>query len=174
MVGSLLQGLILLQYNHRDEITFKDLCQNIGAVNSDIIQNVHALLLPKSKLLTKAPSSKDFGPNDIIRINSNFRHNQFKIKLPTIKKKITNGPDDNPDDKAKILEERRPLIDAAIVRIMKSRKTLEHQQLIAEVTRQLSSRFQPDPAVIKIQIEQLIEREFLERDKSDMKLYRYV
>ena len=71
-------------------------------------------------------------------------------------------------------EDRKPQIEAAIVRIMKARKVLDHNSIITEVTRQLSSRFLPNPAVIKKRIESLIEREFLERDAEDRKLYRYM
>jgi hypothetical protein len=43
---------------------------------------------------------------------------------------------------------------------------------LPQVTRQLSPRFVPNPAVIKKRIESLIEREFLERDPNDRKVYR--
>ncbi len=65
-------------------------------------------------------------------------------------------------------------IEAAIVRIMKARRLLDHNSIIAEVSRQLSTRFVPNPTVIKKRIENLIEREFLERDQTDRKLYRYL
>ena len=57
---------------------------------------------------------------------------------------------------------------------MKARKALQHNDLIAEVTRQLSSRFVPVPANVKKRIESLIEREYLERDRSDRRLYKYL
>jgi cullin 3 len=57
---------------------------------------------------------------------------------------------------------------------MKSRKALGHNEIVAEVTRQLSARFQPQPAAIKKRIESLIDREYLERDAQDRTLYRYV
>lgn len=74
---------------------------------------------------------------------------------------------------------------------MKDRKHITHNDLINEVTRQLSSRFQPQPAMLKKRIESLIEvcglpfglviylsatppqREYLDRG-TDRKSYTYL
>lgn len=40
---------------------------------------------------------------------------------------------------------------------MKARKTLSHNELVAEVVRQLMTRFTPSPAIIKKRIEGLID-----------------
>lgn len=50
---------------------------------------------------------------------------------------------------------------------MKTRKTLDNNNLVAEVTKQLSNRFRPTPQLIKKRIESLIEREYLERAEDD-------
>jgi cullin 3 len=71
-------------------------------------------------------------------------------------------------------EDRRHLVEAAIVRIMKARKALNHNDLIAEVTKQLSVRFSPSPVFIKKRIESLIEREYLERSENEHRVYMYV
>ena len=71
-------------------------------------------------------------------------------------------------------EDRRHLVEAAIVRIMKARKSMNHNDLIAEVTRQLSIRFTPVPQFIKKRIESLIEREYLERAENEHRVYRYI
>ena len=57
---------------------------------------------------------------------------------------------------------------------MKARRTLHHNAVIEEVTRQLAPKFLPPPQMIKARLESLIEREFLERDGDNMKLYHYV
>ena len=48
---------------------------------------------------------------------------------------------------AAVEEERRHHVEAAIVRIMKARKTLSHNELVMETTRQLAMRFTPNPQV---------------------------
>jgi len=57
----------------------------------------------------------------------------------------------------------------------RQRKELSHQELIAQVIQQLTSRFLPDVTMVKKRIESLIEREFLDRaDDSERPAYRYL
>jgi cullin 1 len=71
-------------------------------------------------------------------------------------------------------KERKYTIDAAIVRTMKSRKVLQHQQLVMEVVGQLQRMFKPDFKLIKKRIEDLVNREYLERDSENPQLFRYL
>lgn len=68
--------------------------------------------------------------------------------------------------------ERHFQIDAAIVRVMKARRRLNHQELGVEVYNQLKL-FRPDPKMVKSRIEDLILREYLERDEKDNRVYIY-
>ena len=57
---------------------------------------------------------------------------------------------DNENVHEAIDEDRKMVIQAAIVRIMKGRQTLKRSLLTQEVIQQLSSRFEPTIAVIKV------------------------
>ena len=63
------------------------------------------------------------------------------------------------------MQDQRFVIDAAVVRIMKARKQLSHQLLVAEALQVL--KFSLKAADLKKRIESLIGREFLARDTSD-------
>ena len=56
-------------------------------------------------------------------------------------------------------------IDAAIVRVMKTRKTLSHKLLVNELMQML--KFPIKASDLKKRIESLIEREYLERDSEN-------
>ncbi len=64
-------------------------------------------------------------------------------------------------------------IEAAIVRIMKARKTILHNELVEQVLSHLST-FKPEPKIIKQKIHTLIERDYMDRDPEDHKLYKYI
>jgi predicted transcriptional regulator len=55
------------------------------------------------------------------------------------------------------------------VRIMKSRKELQHNQLIQEIIEQARSRFAPSIPMIKKCIDQLLEKQFIEKSADNDK-----
>lgn len=64
-----------------------------------------------------------------------------------------------------MLQDRQYQIDAALVRIMKTRKSLSHKLLVAEALQQL--KFPLKGSDLKKRIESLIDREYLARDAAD-------
>jgi len=55
---------------------------------------------------------------------------------------------------------------------MKARKTLSHQELMAQTFQQL--RFPAEVADVKKRIQNLIDREYLERDSTNKNMYLYL
>lgn len=156
--------------------SFEDLLQATG-LTEDILKRVlHSLMISKFKVIKRvsnasAASGATSGGNaikntDIFQFNESFTCPMRKIRIPMA------SLEDNQSSK-KVEEDRSLSIEASIVRIMKARKTLQHQQLIAEVLTQLSF-FKPDPKVVKRRIEALIDREYLERDPDTPNIYRYL
>jgi cullin 3 len=117
--------------------------------------------MPTRMMLTPTPPPTD---DDVFTFNADFKSKFHRVRIPMVANKETTSAAVVP---APVEEDRRHLIEAAIVRIMKARKQLQHNMLISEVTKQLGSRFVPSPPQIKKRIESLIEREYLERTRAD-------
>lgn len=135
--------------------------------DSDTCKRVLVTLVTgKYKLLEKSGEPKKISPSDTFLLKTNFTSNMKKITLPTPKQEENFS-------KKKVVEDRNLAIEAAVVRIMKSRRVLTHSNLISEVVNLLSA-FRPQVRDIKMRIEHLISREFLVRDKDDPNVYHYL
>lgn len=78
--------------------------------------------------------------------NAEFTSKLRRIKIPLIVSKESAKEDSN-SIPASVEEDRKHIVEASIVRIMKARKRLSHNELIHEVMRQVMSRFSIDPQV---------------------------
>ncbi|KAL7198907.1 hypothetical protein ACSBR2_021240 [Camellia fascicularis] len=167
MVGTY-QAAALLLFNASDRLSYSEIKTQLNLADDDLVRLLQSLSCAKYKILNKEPHSKTVSPNDYFEFNPKFtdRMRRIRIPLPPV------------DERKKVVEDvdkdRRYAIDASIVRIMKSRKVLGHQQLVMECVEQLSRMFKPDFKAIKKRIEDLITRDYLERDKENPNLFRYL
>ncbi|KAM0929332.1 hypothetical protein ACQ4PT_001704 [Festuca glaucescens] len=168
------QMCVLMLFNSDDGLTYKDIEQATAIPHVDLKRCLQSLACVKGKnVLRKEPMSKDISESDTFFFNDKFTSKLVKVKIGTVVAQKETEPEKQ-ETRHRVEEDRKPQVEAAIVRIMKSRRVLDHNSVVTEVTKQLQSRFLPNPVVIKKRIESLIEREFLERDKTDRKLYRYL
>jgi len=168
------QMCILLLFNGADHLSYKDIADATGIPGPELKRNLQSLALVKGKnVLRKEPQSKDVEDEDVFHFNDKFTSKLHKVKISTVSAQKESEPE-KLETRQRVEDDRKPQIEAAIVRIMKARRVLDHNAIIAEVTKQLQSRFMPNPAVIKKRVESLIERDFLERDRTDRRLYRYL
>lgn len=167
---SLFQTLVLLMFNEGEEFTLEEIKLATGIEDSELRRTLQSLACGKARVLTKTPKSKDVEDGDKFSCNDDFKHKLFRIKINQIQMKET--VEEQASTTERVFQDRQYQIDAAIVRIMKMRKTLSHNLLMSEVYNQL--KFPVKPADLKKRIESLIDRDYMERDKENSNQYNYV
>ncbi|KAJ7650303.1 Cullin-domain-containing protein [Roridomyces roridus] len=155
-----------------DFLTYEEIKQATSIEDSDLQRQLQSLACAKYKVLKKHPAGREVDPTDSFSFNADFTAPLQKIKISTVSSKVESG-EERKETQDRIDEERRHQTEASIVRVMKDRKHMTHNDLVNEVTRQLAVRFLPNPLNIKKRIENLIEREYLERC-DDRKSYNYM
>eukprot|EP00054_Salpingoeca_dolichothecata_P008094 m.46259 g.46259 ORF g.46259 m.46259 type:complete len:754 (-) comp17502_c0_seq1:67-2328(-) len=156
------QMAILLQYNDTLEYSEDQLVSNT-ALKKDALKNAMSVLL-KAKLIVHEGTQ--------YKLNAEFRNKNLRVKLNIPVKTEQKAEDDSTYDT--INADRLIECQAALVRIMKMRKTLAHKMLMVESIAQLSSRFTPQPKLIKQAIDTLIEKEYLKRREGTRDQYEYI
>jgi cullin 3 len=168
------QMVVLMLLNDTESLTYQELLESSGIPDPELKRVMQSMTLVKGKnILKKSPEGRDIQLSDNFSVNESFTSKLYKVKIGT-STAVKENEFERIETREKVEEDRRPQIEAAIVRLMKSRKILQHNDIITEVTRQLSNRFNPSPVAIKRRIESLIEREYMERDANDRNLYRYI
>uniref|UniRef100_A0A8C7TW23 Cullin 4B n=1 Tax=Oncorhynchus mykiss TaxID=8022 RepID=A0A8C7TW23_ONCMY len=167
---SLFQTLVLLMFNEGEEFTLEEIKLATGIEDGELRRTLQSLACGKARVIHKVPKSKDVEDGDKFSCNDDFKHKLFRIKINQIQMKET--VEEQASTTERVYQDRQYQIDAAIVRIMKMRKTLSHNLLVSEVYNQL--KFPVKPADLKKRIESLIDRDYMERDKENPNQYNYV
>lgn len=175
LVVSTYQMCILMQFNAMDELPFRTLLDNTKIPLDELKRHLLSLTTPRHRVILKLKKGKEIADVDRFRLNPDFTSKMIRVKVPLVSMRsaVAEGAKASAIPET-VEEDRRHAIEAAVVRVMKARKTLDHQNLVVEVTKQLSSRFRPSPQAIKKRIESLIEREYLERNEEDRRVYHYL
>ncbi|KAK4488154.1 hypothetical protein RD792_003896 [Penstemon davidsonii] len=180
---SLFQTVVLMLFNDAQKLSFQDMKESTGIEDKELKRTLQSLACGKFRILNKAsfPKGRDVEDEDSFEFNDQFTAPLYRIKVNAIQMKET--VEENASTTERVFQDRQYQpkiiwycsflqIDAAIVRIMKTRKVLSHTLLITELFQQL--KFPIKPADLKKRIESLIDREYLERDKNNPQIYHYL
>eukprot|EP00761_Pharyngomonas_kirbyi_P009744 gb/GECH01009762.1/.p1 GENE.gb/GECH01009762.1/~~gb/GECH01009762.1/.p1 ORF type:complete len:757 (+),score=124.82 gb/GECH01009762.1/:1-2271(+) len=167
------QACVLLSFNQTAQLSVSDLQRSLNLPLEEVQRAVISLSFGKHPVLSKTNNKeKRAQPGDEFQVNAAFKSKSLRVKIKNVLFQISQEERTRVEHTTQ--EDRKHTIDAAIVRIMKARKVLDHQKLILEVSQQLMSHFTPDPKLIKYRIGDLISREYLERDSDKKSVYRYL
>ena len=99
---------------------------------------MQSLACAKLRPLTKKPKGREINPGDIFFLNQSFSDERFRVKINQIQMKETK--EENKETHVRVAMDRNYETQAAIVRIMKSRKTIPHAELVGEVIKATNNR----------------------------------
>eukprot|EP00899_Mesostigma_viride_P022837 jgi/Mesvir1/3738/Mv15014-RA.1 len=167
---SLFQTAVLLLFDDVDKLGYKEIKDATAIEEKELKRTLQSLACAKVRILNKIPRGRDVDETDTFEFNADFSDKHFRIKVNAIQLKET--AEENKSTTERVFQDRQYQIDAAIVRIMKMRKSLAHNLLISELFQQL--KFPIKPPDLKKRIESLIDREYLERDKKNSNMYNYL
>lgn len=170
------QACIMLMFNSASSCTFKDIKQALGLSEEDLAMCIEPLCgMPgKFKLLTKTNGDEPVTPDDVFSWNDDLPKAKPPRRIPVPPTSGRANKQQTTATNKAVEEERKYKIDAAVVRIMKARRRMHINDLMAEVLGQLNKYFKPDPKMIKKCLESLIDREYLDRDEDDTNTFRYI
>jgi len=170
------QMVLLLMFNTRDKVTYEEMREETLIPDRELTRALQPLSVGKTsqRILVKTPKTKEIEPSHSFSVNEAFQSQFHRVKIQQASARQGEAEPERNETRKKVDEDRKHEIEACIVRIMKSRKQLNHNQLVTEVVEQLNKRFQPSPLIIKKRIEGLIEREYMKRADHERKLYIYL
>lgn len=177
---SLAQAVILLLFNERETWSLTEIREQTGIEDQDELVRVldslssaHCPLLLRTEdsgRASSAASAEDALERFTFRFNESFQSSRRRLRLLDIS--AVERQTERVASPQAVTPDRQHQIDAAIVRVLKRHKNIQHAELLHQLNTELS--FRPSLSDIKQRIESLIQREYIGRDERDPNLYRYI
>ena len=131
------QAGILLLFNARDSMTVSEIHESTNIPMENLKKYLHTLCNKKHQILNgpfvEKPSEIQL--EHIFCYNKSFKSKKTKIQIPLLMLKMTEA--DRDEVSKNVSDDRKQGMDAAIVRIMKARRKMSHNDLIVESIEQL-------------------------------------
>lgn len=162
------QLALILLFQHCDQLQMQELLDATELSKEHLRMYLKSLI--NHKLLVV--NDKELGSDCSIRLNLEYCNKRSRVMLNRVG--LKDSPQEAKQTERALHDDRKMYIQATLVRVMKCRKVLKHEELIQEVLNQSKARFAPSVPMIKTCIEGLIEKAYLERDSKSNDLYHYI
>lgn len=164
---SFYQILILILFNDAEELTEATMVQRTNIPAKEL--HHHAASLVKAQLLTPTSLSPD---DPGYKLNVAFTSKKTRVSAvpssPVESPKVAKAPT------REVEEDRKMSLQAAIVRVLKTRRDILQSQLLIDVTEMLRNQFVPTSTALKQNVEILITKEYVHRDEHNDQRLLYV
>ena len=178
-VSTLPQYLTLLLLEKHGSLTIEKVAELLGCQIFTVLADINGLAFnpsfnpegkPDKGIIIGSFKDKNFKENDTIEINANFKVDLQQFETLPLPLNIETNEE---EEKEKIERFQNSILQSTIVFILKSRigQITAHDWLINEVTK-MTVLFKPQPQQIKENIERLIEKNIIRRDKDNS--YSYI
>jgi len=199
LVMTPLQASILICFNKNQRLTFDEILttlwpqQTSRAVLAQSGSNreshdmsleeilryaIQPLVYFKYKVLQKEkdddPKAEKISKTDVFLLRDKVPAKKLPRKIQFPAGSATSEKKESDEGIALIERQREFEIEAAMVRVMKSRNRLDWNKLQVEVINILQQRFTPNAKNLKKRLESLIDRQFMTRDENDPKTIVYI
>ena len=124
---SLFQCVVLMLFNDAEKLSYEDIASKSGLEEKELKRALQSLACAKVRILNKEPKSRDVNAGDVFEVNAALNERLFRIKVNSIQIKETT--EENKQTMERVFQDRQQQVDAAIVRVMKTRKSLTHALL---------------------------------------------
>jgi len=180
---SLPQALILLRYNDCITSTLLELRETTGLEAEEVERSLRILIgcgvlrISNSNVEGMSDPTSWKGMEDTISIslNDEFSPKRRKMKLANLlEPEMNKESNDLEGSRRKMEEDRRLQIQACLVRIMKSCRRATSSYLIGETITLLSHRFKAAVSDIKVNLESLIEKDYIVKVDGATDTFEYV
>ncbi|KAK0421362.1 hypothetical protein QR680_015198 [Steinernema hermaphroditum] len=169
------QMAVLLKYNDALSHQFATLKAELQLPKDVILAVVQSFLkVGLMKLPDGATFSASLPESTEIMLNTKFVSKKMKVDIARLQVAKIEAKQEAEQMEKTIEEDRKMVIQAAIVRVMKMRKRVNHNALISEIIAQITARFTPKVSMVKKCIDILMEKEYMKRADGEKDLYEYI
>ena len=154
IVVSCFQAVVLLYFNEKapnEAVSYIELQEATKLKDEELKRTLQSLACARYRVLLKSPKGRDVNATDKFVVDPNFTDAKYRIKINQIQLKETR--EENKQTHERVAADRQYETQAAIVRIMKSKKRVKHALLVANVIDATKNRGSVNADDIKKQIE---------------------